>query len=300
MPQCLAYMINIANPLMFNRTGKFEALSSKWTHSVQTTEDYELIVETKGNLYLQYQDVKYTVAPGQYLLLQPPSSKPSDEKRIRRGFRESECSFYWLHFSCQRAYPVSALVPSKIDGGRNDILLPVQKTLLYPERVLLLMRQLQNCVRSGYDTHYTDYMTTLIISEISNQHMISLTEKKDAASQNIPLQKQLYNDIVDYISYFINDNLKVSNIASHFGYNEKYLSRYFREVSGISLKQYILTQKIERANFLLSDTNMTVSTIADSLGFSNYHNFARMYKNITAMTPSEYRNTYAKRIVNHD
>ena len=90
MPQCLAYMINIANPLMFNRTGKFEALSSKWTHSVQTTEDYELIVETEGNLYLQYQDVKYTVTPGQYLLLQPPSSKPSDEKRIRRGFRESE------------------------------------------------------------------------------------------------------------------------------------------------------------------------------------------------------------------
>ena len=54
MPPCLAYMINITNPLMFNRTGKFEALSSKWTHSVQTTEDYELIVETKGNLYLQY------------------------------------------------------------------------------------------------------------------------------------------------------------------------------------------------------------------------------------------------------
>ena len=98
MAPCLAYMINITNPLMFNRTGKFEALSSKWTHSVQTTEDYELIVETKGNLYLQYQDVKYTVTPGQYLLLQPPSPKPSNEKRIRRGYRESECSFYWLHF----------------------------------------------------------------------------------------------------------------------------------------------------------------------------------------------------------
>ena len=36
MAPCLAYMINITNPLMFNRTGKFEALSSKWTHSVQT------------------------------------------------------------------------------------------------------------------------------------------------------------------------------------------------------------------------------------------------------------------------
>lgn len=43
MPPCLAYMINITNPLMFNRTGKFEALSSKWSHSVQTTEVTNLL-----------------------------------------------------------------------------------------------------------------------------------------------------------------------------------------------------------------------------------------------------------------
>ena len=68
----------------------------------------------------------------------------------------------------------------------------------------------------------------------------------------------------------------------------------------MSLKQYILNQKMERANFLLSDSNMSISAISDSLGFSDYHNFARTYKNITAMTPSEYRTLYAKRILNHD
>ena len=85
-----------------------------------------------------------------------------------------------------------------------------------------------------------------------------------------------------------------------YGYNEKYLSRYFKEVSNISLKQYILERKIERANFLLNDTNLTISNISDSLGFSNYHNFVRTYKKVTSMTPSDYRNTYAKRIINHD
>ncbi len=299
MRQILAYMINLASPITFNRTGKFEALSSKWTHSAMDMDDYELIVETKGNLYLQFQNEKYTVTPGQYLLLQPPPEKCSDHRKIRKGFKESECSFYWLHFTCPHVIPTEHLMPNMLDGGRNDILVPIHKTLLYPERVLLLMRQLQNCVRSGYDNHYTDYMATLIISEISNQHMLSLSGQNMAAAGN-PSQTQLYSDIVDYINYFINDNLKVAHIASHFGYNEKYLSRYFREISGISLKQYILNQKIERANFLLSDTNMAVGSIADSLGFSDYHNFARTYKNITSMTPSEYRTMYAKRILNHD
>ncbi len=291
MDRPLAYIINIASPLTFNRTGKFEALSSKWTHAAMSMNDYELIVETKGNLYLQFQDEKYTVSPGEYLLLQPPARNSSDSQKVRKGYRESECSFYWLHFSCPRISPCNQLFLGNIEGGRDDILVPVHKTLAYPERVLLLMRQLQNCIRSGYNTQYADYMSTLIISEIANQHSIFIGSKD---------QKQLYNDIVDYIKYFINDNLKVASIASHFGYNEKYLSRYFKDFAGISLKQYILNQKIERANFLLCDTNMPVNTIADSLGFSNYHNFARTYKNITLMTPSEYRTMYAKRILNHD
>ena len=299
MQTILSYLINISSPLTFNRTGKFEALSSKWTHSPMTMDDYELIVETQGNLYLQLQDEKYTVQPGQYLLLHPLSETLKNPK-ARKGFRESKCSFYWLHFTCPRSTPLDSLLPDLIAGGRNDILVPVHKTLLHPERVLLLMRQLQNCVRSGYDTHYTDYMTTLIISEIANQHILSLNEAKNTSIITPPVQKQLYNDIIDYINYFIHINLKVSDIAAHFGYNDKYLSRYFRDISGMGLKQYILDQKIEKANFLLSDSNLPVSQIAASLGFSNYHNFARTYKNITSMTPSEYRTMYSKRIINHD
>ena len=299
MRTILSYLINISSPLTFSRTGKFEALSSTWTHSPMTMDDYELIVETQGNLYLQFQDEKYTVQPGQYLLLHPLSRNSGDHK-VRKGFRESKCSFYWLHFTCPRSAPLDSLLPNPIDGGRNDILVPVHKTLLHPERVLLLMRQLQNCIRSGYDTHYTDYMATLIISEIANQHALSMNKNKLSSTTFAPVQKQLYNDIIDYINYFIHINLKVSDVAAHFGYNEKYLSRYFRDISGVELNQYILDQKIEKANFLLSDSNLPVSQIAASLGFSNYHNFARTYKNITSMTPSEYRTMYSKRIVNHD
>lgn len=290
----LAYVMNISSPFIFNRTGKLEALSSTWIHNATSLNDYELIVVTKGTLYLQFQDIKYTVTSNQYLLLQPAvEGNTANDKKSRKGFRESECSFYWLHFSGSRIAPTNQLFPS-LDTGRDELIVPVHKTLIYPERILLLMRQLQNNVRSSYDNHYSDYMTTLILCELANQHLLS------SAKSNAPNQKQLYYDIVDYVNYFININLKTSDVANHFGYNEKYLSRYFKEVSNISLKQYILERKIERANFLLNDTNLTISNISDSLGFSNYHNFVRTYKKVTSMTPSDYRNTYAKRIINHD
>ena len=38
---------------------------------------------------------------------------------------------------------------------------------------------------------------------------------------------QLYTDIVDYISWRIRENFKVSEIAEYFGYNEKYITTFF-------------------------------------------------------------------------
>ena len=65
------------------------------------------------------------------------------------------------------------------------------------------------------------------------------------------------------------------------------------------LKQYILRVKIEQANFLLTDTNKSVSEIARELGFSDNHNFSRTYKRLTGLTPSEYRDTFSKRLLFH-
>lgn len=93
--------------------------------------------------------------------------------------------------------------------------------------------------------------------------------------------------------------MKVEDIAFHFGYNEKYISCLFKEHAGIALKQYILNAKIELANFYLSDTNKSIVTISRELGFNNNHNFATVYKKIMGITPSEYRDAYAKRMLYH-
>ena len=96
--------------------------------------------------------------------------------------------------------------------------------------------------------------------------------------------------------------LKASNcsfIALHFGYNEKYLSHLFRQLSGMPLKQFILKSKIDEANYLLTDTNLSIGEIAVKLGYTDAHNFARTYKKSTGLSPSAYREAYAKRLLFH-
>ena len=57
--------------------------------------------------------------------------------------------------------------------------------------------------------------------------------------------------------------------------------------------------KIDEANFMLTDTNMTILEISSSLGFADSHNFMKVYKKLTGLTPSEYRNAFSKRMLFH-
>lgn len=218
----------------------------------------------------------------------------------RKGFRPSACCFYWLHFEAGHPLFLKNILPDEKDAyisslPDDTISLPRQGVLLNFERVIIMMKQLQDAVRNNYDPQFLNYMTTLILSEIYNQDRCItpgiLPGKKS--------QKQIYFDILDYIKTNITGPLKVSDIAAHFGYNEKYISSLFRSHAGMTMKQYIMSTRIDLANFYLLDTNESIVTIARSLGFTDSHNFATAYKKIMGLTPSEYRNAFAKRMLYH-
>ncbi len=290
----VVYEFPIRFPVSYHFTGKFEAPSSDWKHETLPLDDYELFVVMAGTLYLEYQGHRYTAPKGTALLL-GPAAPPNNR---RKGFKASDCSFYWMHFSCQEEISSFHLDGSLYQQGsslnRGKILIPAAFTLSNMEKVLILLRQLQNAVRDGYHQSLLDYMATVVLCELHQQF-----ELQFGRVPKQPQKNQLYHDIIDYISRNMDQKITVASIAQEFGYNEKYLSHMFGQISGLTLKQFILQNKITRANFLLSDTNTPVSEIAASLGFSDSHNFMKCYKKITGLTPTEYRNSFSRRMLFH-
>lgn len=269
-------------------TGKFKAPSPEWKHQNFQLLDYELIVMTEGVLYLNYNNENFIVKSGEYLLLPPSSS-------WRQGFKPAYCSFYWLHFTTQSGELPPVLTQDTVLPPPDQYFtIPQSGTIPKPERVVILMKQLQDIVKSKYPAFALDAMSTSILAELFGQLM--LVPPVESNTEN---QKQIYNDIIDYIKANISKNIKISEIAAVFGYNEKYISHRFAEICGIPLKQYILKTKMERANYMLTDTNKSITEIARELGFPDSHNFSRTYKKITGLSPSEYRNTFSKRLLYH-
>jgi AraC family transcriptional regulator len=76
-------------------------------------------------------------------------------------------------------------------------------------------------------------------------------------------------------------------LADELNYDYAYLSSLFSSVEGITLEQYIIRQKIERAKELLFYDELNLSEIAMKLGYSSVAHLSSQFKKITGLTPSE-------------
>lgn len=109
--------------------------------------------------------------------------------------------------------------------------------------------------------------------------------EKAAATKNMLL--------IDSIKSYIQDNLpsdlSLTVISRQVCYNSSYISHIFKKITGESLFQYINQARIKRAGELLEGTEMTVQEIAFQVGYDTPQYFNRVFKNMTGLTPREYR-----------
>lgn len=92
-----------------------------------------------------------------------------------------------------------------------------------------------------------------------------------------------------YIAQNIDQDLSRESIAEMVYLNPDHLSRLFKKETGLSLSEYILTERIRIAKELLSQTDIPISSIASSVGHTNFSHFARIFRKHVGAGPSEYR-----------
>lgn len=92
-----------------------------------------------------------------------------------------------------------------------------------------------------------------------------------------------------YIHKNILKNISRGDIAEHVHLNPEYLSRIFRQSTGISLGDYITQEKMETAKALLTGTNLPVSEIAAMLDYNNFAYFSQVFRKYTGQRPLAFR-----------
>ena len=85
------------------------------------------------------------------------------------------------------------------------------------------------------------------------------------------------------------EDMTLTVLSQKFGYSEFYISRKFREVSGMKLQDYLRYRRLAFALKEVRDTDKGILEIAMDYGFSSNEAFTRAFKEAYGMTPSEYR-----------
>ena len=90
-------------------------------------------------------------------------------------------------------------------------------------------------------------------------------------------------------------NFDLDHVAKVVGYSKKYLCNTFVHEVGMTVKQYIMKLRLEKAKELIDNTDYTIKEISEILNFDSYVYFVRAFKANEGKTPTEYRNEYAQR-----
>ena len=85
------------------------------------------------------------------------------------------------------------------------------------------------------------------------------------------------------------EEVTIASLASEFHVSPSHLSHVFKNITGYSPIDYLMSCRLSSAKTLLAESEKSIKEIVDACGFSDESNFSRTFKSKTGMTPTEFR-----------
>lgn len=225
---------------------------AEWIHPIVTVDTYEIIFVVAGDVRIYEGEHRFCVHPGEWLLLSPGVEHGGYERNI------GHTSFYWLHFYT------------------NDIAAwGLPKCGEAPHNAEKILRQIMHL--SQVDPRLAELTLAKFLLE---RHAESHTQNRTA------------HEVREYLRIHAARDLRVSDVAQHFGYSADHISRLWRREFRIDLKEGINRARIAYIESLLLNTDATVKEIASMAGFADDNSFVKFFKYHEGATPTTYRNRF--------
>ncbi len=111
-------------------------------------------------------------------------------------------------------------------------------------------------------------------------------------------QKSTYvvKRVMDYIwENYSDSSLSIKMLADHVYLTPTYLSNVFKKSAGLTIGQYMVDVRIDKAKRLMKEPQLKFYQVASMVGYEDANYFAKIFKKKTNMTPSEYKESLSVR-----
>lgn len=250
--------------LCINNCGHFLGVSTcLYTEREIGFEDFQLIYVESGLLTCSLNSREYRVRAGELLLYTP---------RARQEYTyhpAPNSSYYWLHFGGRELQQRFACLK------QTAVLRPNYTGFLSPifEKLIL-----EICSRGANSFFYTEALGLELLYRL-----------EQALQEN---RKTAYSAMICGVIQQMKakgENFSVSQYAAQCQMNPDYFIRVFKKETGYTPNQYRLNILTDRAKKLLLKTELSVSQIAEQLGFADPLYFSHAFKKRVGVSPVGYR-----------
>lgn len=105
------------------------------------------------------------------------------------------------------------------------------------------------------------------------------------------LSKVKLRQAIDYVNEYLADNPTLDEIANSIDMSRYHFIRLFKQSTGLTPYQYLTQRRLERAQDLLANTNLTIAEIAKQIGFATHSHFTKVFRQHFSLSPKAYRQT---------
>jgi AraC family transcriptional regulator len=134
---------------------------------------------------------------------------------------------------------------------------------------------------------YVESLTQVLVIQLLRNY--SSLQPKIVNRYNLPPRR--LQSAIDYIHAHLDSDLSMVQIANSVNISPNYFASLFKQATGISLHQYVIQQRVERAKLLLENTDLPIADIASQVGFASQSHLTRHCKSLTGMTPRQIANS---------
>lgn len=132
---------------------------------------------------------------------------------------------------------------------------------------------------------------TKCLNNIEKRFLASKSELQSVSEDN--RQGKSTEEIVSLVKEYIHKNyqnsIDLGNLSANFGFSAPYLTKIFTKYEHIAPSKYIMQYRINVAKQLLADDTIPISIVSEQTGFSDQFHFSKTFKQLTGMSPSQYR-----------
>lgn len=259
---------------------RYRIKNKRISGSMHFHNEYEFYYLVAGDSTYIINGEIYSIEKGTFVFVPKGVPHMTDNQSSKKVVERFLLSFDESIFSEKNKYILDALSETRV--------------LHVPDTILPKIEKIITKIETEYkqEDKGSKELVDLYIVEL----MIMMYRHKCKKKTKIRESDKIVYDVSDYIMLHYAEDISLKNISKTFNISEGYLSRKFKEVSGLCINQYITYVRISNAEKLLENSDLSVTQIADMCGFCGSTYFSSVFKKFKGVAPLAYRKQRLKDI----